>query len=217
MTHLIRHIIQSAFSEVGGRIRYEGFGNSNYHSRDIKEAFSILQKAFLFSIIHPVTSTSLSLIPDTKKSPRLHSLDTGLIVFKTGVRKMLHASPNIIAIFSGKIVEHLVGQELFAVGNSPLDTVHFWARDKSQSNAEVDFVIRIEDKLIPVEVKSGANVRLRSLHAFLDASDNNIAMRLYSGSYSVETHQTIQGKSFQLVNVPVYHTSLVPKYLEKIL
>jgi hypothetical protein len=41
---VIRHVIQSAFTEASGRIRYEGFGNSNYAGRDVKEAFDALQK-----------------------------------------------------------------------------------------------------------------------------------------------------------------------------
>jgi predicted AAA+ superfamily ATPase len=215
MVQIIRHVIACAWSEAAGRIRYDGFGNSNYLSRDIKEAFAILQKAFLFQVVHPVTATSLPLSPDTKKSPRLHTLDTGLVVFKTGMRKALFSTPDISAVFSGRIVEHIVGQELYAISSSPLHTLNFWARDKNQSNAEVDYVLPVNGKLVPVEVKSGASGRLRSLHAFINAAPHATAVRLYGGAYSVEKIKTIDGKPFTLINVPWYQAVMVEAYVEQ--
>lgn len=216
MALIIRHVIQSSFNEAAGRIRYAGFGNSNYISRDIKEAFAILQKAFLFQVVHPVTATTLPLSPDAKKSPRLHALDTGLVVFKTGMRKALFSAADISAVFSGRIVEHIVGQELYASSSSPLHTLNFWARDKSQSNAEVDYVLPIQGNLVPVEVKSGASGRMRSLHAFINAAPHATAVRLYGGAYGMEKSKTIDGKSFSLINVPWYHASRVERYVENV-
>jgi uncharacterized protein len=216
MAPIIRHVIASAWSEAAGRIRYDGFGNSNYLSRDIKEAFAVLQKAFLFQVVHPVTATALPLSPDTKKSPRLHTLDTGLVVFKTGMRKALFSAADISTVFSGRIVEHIVGQELYAVSSSPLHSLNFWARDKSQSNAEVDYVLPINDNLIPIEVKSGASGRLRSLHAFVNAAPHAKAVRLYGGAFGVEKAKTIDGKPFTLINVPWYQASMVEAYVGRV-
>jgi uncharacterized protein len=215
MTPIIRHVIESAWNEAGGRIRYNGFGNSNYLSRDIKDAIGLLQKAFLFQVVHPVTSTLLPLSPDTKKSPRLHMLDTGLVVFKTGMRKTLFATPDISAVFSGRIVEHVVGQEFYALSSSPLHTLNFWARDKSQSNAEVDYVLPMSGNLIPVEVKSGAGGRLRSLHAFINAASHALAVRLHGGAFSMEKIKTIAGKTFTLINVPWYQAAMVETYIRQ--
>jgi len=211
---IVRHVISTAWNDASGRIRYEGFGNSNYRSREIKEAFSLLQKTFLFQIVHPVTATNLPLMPDTKKSPRLHALDTGLLVFKTGMRKTLFTAQDISAVYSGRIVEHVIGQELFSVSSSPLHTLHFWVRDKTQSNAEVDYVLPINGRLIPVEVKSGATGRLRSLHAFMNAALHATAVRFYGGKYSVEKVTTIDGKEFSLINIPWYQAALVEEYVK---
>lgn len=213
MIPVVRHVINSAWNDASGRIRYEGFGNSNYRSREIKEAFTLLQKAFLFQVLHPVTATSLPLMPDTKKSPRLHALDTGLVVFKTGMRKTLFTAEDISTVYSGRIVEHIVGQELFAASSSPLHTLHFWVRDKSQSNAEVDYVLPLSGNLIPVEVKSGASGRLRSLHAFMNAASHGTAVRLYGGAFGVEKVRTIDGKEFSLINIPWYQAARVEEYV----
>lgn len=211
---IIRHAIQAAFNEAAGRIRYEGFGNSNYLSRDIKEALAILQKAFLFQVVHPVTATTLPMSPNARKSPRLHALDTGLVVHRTGMRKTLFTAEDVSAVFAGRIVEHIVGQELYAMSHSPLHTLNFWARDKNQSNAEVDYVLPVEGRLIPIEVKSGATGRLRSLHAFIDAAPHATAVRLYGGPYRVEKASTLAGKEFTLINLPWYLASKVEAYVE---
>jgi hypothetical protein len=213
MAPIIRHVISSAFNETSGRIRYDGFGNSNYLSRDIKEAFAVLQKAFLFFVVYPVTATSLPLMPDTKKSPRLHTLDTGLVVFKTDMRKALFSATDISAVFSGRIIEHIVGQELYAKSSSPLYQLNFWARDKSQSSAEVDYVLAINGNLIPIEVKTGASGRLRSLHAFINAAPHSIAVRLYGGVFGKEKIKTINGKEFTLLNIPWYQAAMVEEYV----
>lgn len=215
MAAIIRHVIATAWNEAGGRIRYAGFGNSSYLSRDVKEAFAALHKAFLFQVVHPVTATSLPLAPDTKKSPRLHTLDTGLVVFKTGMRRALFSTPDLSAVFSGRMVEHAVGQELLATSASPLHTLHFWVREKRQSNAEVDYIIPVRDRLVPVEVKQGASGRLRSLHAFVDNAAHDVAVRLYGGPPGVEQANTIAGKPFTLVNIPWYQAALVERYVER--
>jgi uncharacterized protein len=213
---IIRHVIQSAFNEAAGRIRYEGYGNSNYPSRDIKEAFSILQKAFLFQVVHPVTATSLPMAPNVRKSPRIHALDTGLVVHRTGMRKALFTADDVGAVYAGRIMEHIVGQELYATSHSPLHSLHFWARDKNQSGAEVDYVLPVEGRLIPVEVKAGAAGRLRSLHAFLDSASHATAVRLYGGQVRVEKAKTLTGKEYTLLNLPWYLSARVGDYVEKI-
>ena len=211
---VLRHVISSSFNEVASRIKFGGFGNSNYTAKEVKEAFAILQKAFLFQVIHPTTTPFLPLSPNLKRAPRLHILDTGLINFFSKMQKALFLAKDISAVYSGKIIEHIVGQELYATTNSPLDSLNFWVREQSQSNAEVDYVIAYEGYLIPVEVKSGASGRLRSLHAYIDSAPHDIAIRLYSGEFIKEHSVTIAGNRFQLLNIPYYQASQLDRYLK---
>ena len=45
----IRHVIKAAFIEAGKRIKFEGFGGSNYKSREMGEAFRTLEKCWITS------------------------------------------------------------------------------------------------------------------------------------------------------------------------
>ena len=67
MDQIIRHAIESAPFEAGKRIKFHGFGNSNYRSREMGEALRILERAMLIYLFYPSTATKLPIIPDLKK------------------------------------------------------------------------------------------------------------------------------------------------------
>ncbi|MCP4676234.1 MAG: DUF4143 domain-containing protein, partial [Deltaproteobacteria bacterium] len=135
--------------------------------------------------------------------------------YMTGTERELFVNRDLDGVFQGRVVEHIVGQELLARSNSPMNKLSFWVREKSQSNAEVDFLVEHEGLVIPVEVKSGATGRLRSLHSFIDRAPHSTAVRIYSGKLSVERATTIAKKPFTLINLPYYLTSRISQYLDK--
>ena len=194
MARYIRHIIPTVFREAGSRITFQNFGNSNYRSREMKEAFIILEKTMLLRLVYPVTDTSLPLAPGFKKKPRLHLLDTGLVNYKLEMLGEMIASKLISDVFRGRIAEHIVGQELLTTSFSVLNSLNFWTREKKESSAEVDYVVSHKGMLIPVEVKAGASGKLRSLHQFIDAAPHDWAVRFSSGKMNVEDAKTIAGK-----------------------
>lgn len=204
MKKYIGHIISSAFREAGTRITFEKFGNSSYRSREMKEAFGILEKTMLLKLVYPTTSEKLPLSPDMKKKPRLHIFDTGLVNHSLGIKEELISEKFLDNVYRGIIAEHIVGQELLGVDFSSSNTLDFWVRDKKESNAEIDYVVSYKGMLIPIEVKSGAAGKLRSLHQFIDKAPHDYAVRFYSGKYNVEINTTLAGKSFKLINLPLY-------------
>jgi hypothetical protein len=210
----IRHAISSSFPAAGKRIKFEGFGNSTYRSRDMSEALRILEKALLIQLIFPCTSATLPLMPDIKKSPRLQVLDTGLINYLVGIQKELLGTKDLNSVYQGTIIEHLVGQELLSMQNLALSALHFWVREKKTSNAEVDYIFPFEGKLIPIEVKSGKEGTLRSLHQYMDVAPHSFAIRFYSGELSITEAKTSSGKIYQLLNLPYYLGTQLEKYLD---
>ncbi|MBU8911846.1 MAG: AAA family ATPase [Desulfobacterales bacterium] len=214
MEQVIRHAVSNAFYETGDRIKFQGFGNSNYKSREMGEALKVLEKAMLIYLLYPSSSVDLPLMPNTKKSPRLQVLDTGMLNYFTGLQKDLFGTRNIDSVYQGKIAEHVVGQELLAQNTSPLYKLHFWVREKKQSSAEIDFLIQYEHLLIPIEVKSGASGRLRSLHQFIDRAPHNYAVRIYSGQLKIDQIKTLNGKDFILLNLPFYLSGCIAEYLD---
>jgi uncharacterized protein len=202
--NVIRHVIRSVFYEAGKRIKFHGFGQSNYSSREVGDALRALEKALIVQLVYPTTDTMLPLIPNKKKSPKLQFFDTGLVNYFAGFQKEILGSLDLNAVHQGSVAELIVGQELLSSSFSPLSTINFWVREKKQSNAEVDFLINRDSMLIPVEVKSGKTGRLRSLHQFVDRTSHEYAVRFYSNTIQVDQANTIKGKPFYLLNLPYY-------------
>lgn len=212
----IRHILTTAFEQAGNRITLENFGGSTYKYREMKEAFTTLEKTWLFRLVYPTTAVTIPALPKLKLKPRLHTLDTGLVNYASNMVKDLLTADDIADVYRGRIAEHITGQELLARSTSVMNKLHFWVREKKQSSAEIDYIFQHNGKLIPIEVKSGAVGKLRSLHQFMDQAPHNIAVRVYQGEYLVQKAKTIAGKEFTLLNLPFYLVHRIERELDKI-
>lgn len=212
-TKVIRHIINNSIKFAGERIKFAGFAQSNYKSKDVAESFRILEKTFFLQLVYPITTTKLPAIENLRKSPKLHILDTGIINKFAGVQIQILSNNKIDEVFEGKIAEHIVGQELLSLQTSVLAKNIFWVKEKKQSNAELDYILQISGMLIPIEVKLGKSGRLRSLMEFIDLAPHNFAVRVYSGKFSIEKTKTIKNKGFFLLNLPFYLLSQIEEYV----
>ena len=68
--------------------------------------------------------------------------------------------PDIFGEFKGRLAENFVLQELRTIQDLDL---FYWT---SGNTAELDFVLPYQDDLYPVEVKSGINVKSKSLKLY---------------------------------------------------
>jgi len=62
---------------------------------------------------------------------------------------------------------------------------YYWARPERGSSAEVDFLAVLNDQIVPVEVKSGAAGRLRSLKLLMGGHPNCKKALVFSTDPSV--------------------------------
>jgi len=210
---VIRHVINASFLEAGTRIKFQGFGRSNYRSREMGEAFHALEQAMIVRLMYPITGTTLPMIADRKRSPKLQVLDTGMFNHASGVQQNMVLLRDLYPIHQGRLIEHLVIQEFLSAQIDPLFSPHFWVREKVNSDAEVDLIIPYGADIIPVEIKAGKTGKLRSLHQFMDAAPHNMAVRVHGGKFSVEGVSTIAGKNFRLMNIPHYVAASLPEYI----
>jgi len=213
---IIRHIIRHSFAYAASRITYSGFGGSPYRSREVSEAFRILEKTMLLKLVLPVVNTRLPL--NIKyRSPRLQMVDTGMVNCIAGIQKDVFNSLLIEDSWRGRVAEHIVGQELLAIDFSVLAGLNYWSRDELNTQSEIDYIYTYQDLMLPVEVKSGATGRLRSLHQFVDKAPHPYAIRIYSGMFTIEQTRTVSGKEFTLINLPFYLTGSIDQILLKII
>jgi len=190
MTHVIRHVIEHAPISSGARIKFEGFGHSNYKSREIGEALRTLEKAMLLRLVYPTTTTTPPAERNHKKSPKLQFLDIGMVNYVAGLQQHYFAIKDLNTLYMGRIIEGIVGQELLATSHEISQALKFWVRETSHSNAEIDYVIPFEQFLIPIEVKSGKTGTLKSLVQYMSATNHPYAIRLYAGPIQIDELKT---------------------------
>lgn len=105
----MRHCIRSCFTEAGEHIKFAGFGESAYSSKEMGEAMRTLCKALILHLTYPTTQTALPFTPDIKRSPRLQVLDTGMLNYFSTIQKELFTSKDLNNLYKGRIAEHIVG------------------------------------------------------------------------------------------------------------
>jgi predicted AAA+ superfamily ATPase len=210
---IVRHIIETAVYELD-RIKFEGFGNSSYRSREVGEAMRTLDAARIIRIVYPTTNVNRPIISDLKKRPRLQFLDTGLINQLLNHQGEMLYLKDLSDFHRGRIIQHLVNQELIAIDNEQEKIFHFWVREEKNSNSEVDIVFEYKDLIIPIEIKSGASGKLRSLHEFMDRTNHQFAIRLYAGNFGIEKVKSTKNKEYFLMNLPYYLSSKIYLYME---
>lgn len=205
MTETVRFIIQNGWMQAGATITLGNFCNSAYRSREVGEAFRLLQKAMLLELAYPTTSAILPAIPEQQRMPKLFWFDTGMVNYVGKVRKEVIGTNAILDLWKGRIAEQVVAQELLTLNTDINQTRTFWTRGKGTQGAEVDLLWIVDSELIPIEVKAGHNAHLRSLHSFMDESSVRIAVRVWSGPFSVDdVVTTTHRKPFRLINLPFY-------------
>lgn len=211
---VVTHIMSSAYNFLDQRVTFQNFGNSNYKSREVGEAFRSLDEAKVIQLIYPTTEVELPVISDLRKKPRLQFLDIGLVNYGLNIQHELIGVKDLSNAYKGALIPQLVTQELISTNKFSYHKPNFWVKEKKQSSAEVDLVVPFRGLLIPIEIKSGPIGKLRSLHQFMEQCPHGFAIRMYAGSLEINDVETPNGKKFKLLNLPYFLGTQIESYLE---
>ena len=215
LAKVLRFIIANGWKLGGETITFEHFANSPYKTREMSEAFQIIEKSMLLELAYPVVSTEMPMLPSFTRRPKLLWLDTGIINYAAQIRKDVFSVENIQDVWRGRIAEHITAQELIAYNSKVSTKRNFWVNPKNGTTSEVDFVFPFQGLCIPIEVKSGVNAHLKSLQVFMETAPHGIAVRVWSKPFEINELITKTGKHFKLLNIPFYYISILDKILEQ--
>jgi len=147
-----------------------------------KEYENAIQRLVDAGLVRKVTRIRKPGIPisayEDNSAFKLYFVDTGLLCAMAGLSaKTILEGNSLFTEFKGAMTEQFVCQQLCGMGLR----LFYWSTDNSQ--AEVDFVISIEDKIVPVEVKAEENLKAKSLKAFLERYEMTKGVRLSLSDY----------------------------------
>lgn len=122
---------------------------------------------------------------------KLFTVDIGLLsaMSNLDVRSLLGETA-ALEEFKGALTEQYVLQQLVAQKEA---NIYYWSPDNSR--AEVDFLLQVRDKIIPLEVKAAENVKSKSLHVYFDKFKPEFAFRTSLSHYRRQEWMT---------NLPLY-------------
>jgi predicted AAA+ superfamily ATPase len=122
---------------------------------------------------------------------KLFLVDVGLLGAMTGLNAQTIIDGDVIFTeFKGALTEQYVMQQLRIDSNR---YIGYWMNERNTS--EVDFIIQDEGKVIPVEVKSGENLKAKSFKLFCEKYKPERAIRTSLSDYHEESWVT---------NIPLY-------------
>jgi len=168
--HCLNQVLSSTAKNVGNQLKYSRLAE-NFTNPTIKKAFILLCQA---QIINKVSSANPGGFPlGASASERIFKaimVDIGLMQSICGIPVDIeYKKSDLLSIYRGALAEQFVGQEFISASQSEL---FYWSRRAKSSTAKVDFLIESNGEIIPVEVKSGASGRLKSMHILLKEYPN---------------------------------------------
>jgi|SRR3989344_2127133 len=192
-------VMEYAPRVAGGLFKYENFGESGYRSREIGEAVLRLEQVKLLTQVRAINSTQLPLIYKQKRAKKMIWLDTGIVNFVNNTYQEM-----VSGEYKGKIMEQIVGQTLIAGGTRRPVGLGYWARDRSEGSAEVDFCIQLRDRIVGMEVKSGNTREMKSLFSLVDSGLGKvIPVRVSWDKLGMEKYK-YSGKEYDILSLPFY-------------
>jgi predicted AAA+ superfamily ATPase len=123
---------------------------------------------------------------------KLYLSDTGLLASLSKI-KFRDIMQNNDLIYRGFLTENYVAQTF----NTHKHNLYYWS---SKHLAEVDFVLDLNDGIIPVEVKAAENVRSKSLNVYVEKYKPAYASRISTRNY---------GFANNIKSVPLYATHCI--------
>ncbi len=125
------------------------------------------------------------------KTFKLFVLDVGLLGCMTGINQSVLLKGNELFVeFKGALTEQYVCQQF-----KTLPDIGIYYYNNDRNTCEVDFVIDVGDKAIPVEVKAEENLKAKSLKSYRDRFSPEISVRTSMADYRQDD---------RFINLPLY-------------
>lgn len=176
-------------------------------ARDYRQALNRIRQARLIIPVHMSKGNALPLRSEkSEKKFKVFLLDVGLLVFGLGWENLDLGNIMQNSSFRGIVAEQLVAQELNTLQDPFIDRgLYYWENISHKSSAEIDFLINLNGKMLPIEVKSGAIGRLKSLRQYMELKKIDIGIRICEKCLAFDNG---------ILSVPFYLISQIPRLLK---
>lgn len=183
---LLRQTLKSVVRQVGNN-KFKVGDVSGYKSKEVLKALDALSKA---GIIVPVTHTDGHGLPlggeEDRDCRKYLLLDTGLLLRMQDI-SMNNMTQNATFILTstaselvnkGPLAEMIAGLEIVRYKEPNMrHELHYWLRQAKNAIAEVDYLVTVNNTVLPIEVKSDTQGGMKSLWSFMRDRSLTYAIR----------------------------------------
>ncbi|MCL2806298.1 MAG: ATP-binding protein [Treponema sp.] len=175
--------------------------NKKFIYKDVQK--NATSSAFEFSLgwlescglVHKISRVSKPALPlkgyANTGAFKLFFCDIGLLCAMTGLEaKTIIDGDAMFTEFKGALTEQYACQEMKHFNNASLA---YWTNDSA--TAEIDFLLQIKGKIIPIEVKSSINLKAKSLVIYREKFQSETEIRTSLANYS---------QNGSLFDIPLY-------------
>lgn len=204
----MQKILYESPALIGDKFSYSRIDSSS-GSREIKQALEYLLEAGLLYKVRHTSASGLPLNAQIKeRNFKIIFLDIGLANSRSYLSPALFFQNDLMLLNRGKQAEQFCGQELLAYRKPYLQNeLFYWDREKPSSTAEIDYIINVNEQIIPIEVKAGKTGSLRSLQLFLNEKHYPYGLRISLNPLEF---------SHRVLSVPLYMISEIPRLVTSI-
>ncbi|MBF0199289.1 MAG: ATP-binding protein [Planctomycetes bacterium] len=220
--------LQSLFrgipAHIGRKVKYTALLPEATSLRT-KDLLSLLERAQVISLSVKTNANGIPL--GAESDPKFRKpifLDVGLVSHLLGLNvRSLEQARDKALINEGPLAEQFIGQHLFWEYHSQPE-LYYWARESRKSNADLDYIVNMGGRILPIEVKAGVSGTLKSLHQFMYEKNGIYALRFDLNPPSIQTIATViktatgtAEVSYKLVSLPLYAVEKITSFIEPLL
>lgn len=206
----ITNLIDSIPLYTGKSVTYQEISNDiQISSNNIHKTIKLLEDIMILKIVYSTKSGNVPITPKVKRPKKIIFVDTGFVNFNLDP----YINYSTDGAYKGRIMEQVVGQLLVSNENDYVPDIYFWAKNKAEGNAELDFTFSYKGCIVGIEVKSGSYGRLKSLYSFADNVTKPLLVRIYSGRLAYEEH-TYNQKTYKVLSLPGYLVHRLNDFLD---
>ena len=182
---MLREVFKAVVAQNSNKFVYAKAA-PNLNRGQVKLSLELLSMA---GLIYPVTHSSANGIP---LGSQINAKFRKYIVFDTGIyQRILGLDLSVFlldnefeSINKGSIAELYVGLELMK-RSSKRNELYYWQRESRNSQAEVDYLVQMNTRIWPIEVKSGTKGSMQSLYLFLKEKKIKTGIRISQENFSM--------------------------------
>lgn len=169
-------------------------------AREYENALQWLSSAGLIHRVNNCTKPALPLTAYNDLSAfKIYSLDVGLLREQSKLAPSAISEGNrLLTEFKGALSENYI---LTSLIKAYKDTPHYWT---SNNQSEIDFILQIDNDIIPIEVKSDENVIGKSMTRYRKEFEPKLSIR-----YSLKNLKQDNG----LINIPLFLADITKQLL----